>query len=64
MEPRRRIVARGLSEPVRVGGSGRTGTGRASEQQLFLGNVPMFKQTVTIVYLQELIRRGLDPRSR
>ena len=58
------IVARGLSEPVREGGSGRTGTGRASEQQLFLGNVPMFKQTVTIVYLQELIRRGLDPRSR
>jgi hypothetical protein len=29
-----------------------------------LGNVPMFRQTLAIVYLQELIRRGLAPRDR
>jgi len=33
-------------------------------QQILLGNVPSFKQTIAIVYLQELIRRGLDPRAR
>ena len=33
-------------------------------QQILLGNVPSFKQTIAIVYLQELIRRRLDPRAR
>jgi len=32
--------------------------------QLFLGNAPMLRQTLAIVYLQELIRRGMDPRDR
>jgi hypothetical protein len=32
--------------------------------QLFLGTVPTLKQTLAIAYLQELIRRGLDPRER
>jgi hypothetical protein len=36
----------------------------APAQQVLLGNVPMFRQTMTIVYLQELIRRGMDPRNR
>jgi hypothetical protein len=35
-----------------------------SEQQLLLGNVPLFQQTLAIAYLQELIRRGMDPRDR
>jgi hypothetical protein len=33
-------------------------------RQLLLGNVPMLEQTLTIVYLQELVRRGMDPRRR
>jgi hypothetical protein len=33
-------------------------------QQVFLGNVPMLEQTLANAYLQELIRRGLDPRER
>ena len=32
-------------------------------QQIFLGNVPMLEQTMTSAYLEELIRRGLDPRA-
>jgi hypothetical protein len=53
--------------------AGGMGTQRASEgtatnhrfaQQVILGNVPMFRETLAIVYLQELIRRGLDPRYR
>jgi len=32
-------------------------------QQIFLGNVPMLEQTLTNVYLEELIRRGIDPRA-
>jgi hypothetical protein len=32
--------------------------------QLVLGNVPELRQTLTTFYLQELIRRGLDPRKR
>jgi hypothetical protein len=37
---------------------------RRLRQQLLLGNVPMLKQTLAIVYLEELIRRGMDPRDR
>jgi hypothetical protein len=33
-------------------------------QQLFLGNVPMFRRTLAIAYQQELLRRGIDPLSR
>ena len=58
------IIAGGMGERVRWGASEGTGPSRPLGQQLFLGNVPMLKQTVTIVYLQELIRRGMDPRDR
>jgi hypothetical protein len=33
-------------------------------QQIFLGNVPMLEQALTSAYLDELIRRGADPRRR
>jgi hypothetical protein len=57
------IVAGGISERAWQRASEGTGP-RPSEQQLLLGNVPMFRQTLAIVYLQELIRRGMDPRDR
>ncbi len=59
-----------LAGQIIAGGMGREGTNKGAGpdrpfgQQLFLGNVPMFKQTLAIVYLQELIRRGMDPRDR
>lgn len=37
---------------------------RALGQQIFLSNVPKLDQALTITYLEELIRRGLDPRAR
>jgi hypothetical protein len=37
---------------------------RSLAQQIFLGNVPMLRQTLTSAYLEELVRRGLDPRRR
>jgi len=46
------------------GASGGTLTDRPPGPQLFLGNAPMLRQTLAIVYLQELIRRGMDPRDR
>jgi hypothetical protein len=55
------IIGRGTSEQVREGLSGGNGP---LAHQLLLGNVPMFRHTLTIVYLQELIRRGIDPRDR
>jgi hypothetical protein len=58
------IVAGGIGERVRAGASEGTGPSRPLTQQLLLGNVPMFKQTMAIVYLQELLRRGMDPRDR
>jgi len=54
------IVAGEISQRAREG----TGSSEPVGQQLILGNVPMLRQTLGIVYLQELIRRGLDPRSR
>ena len=57
------VVAGGISE--RVGAvSESAGSRSASGPQLVLGVVPELKQTLAIVYLQELIRRGLDPRKR
>jgi hypothetical protein len=58
------IVAGASSYSAREEPSGGPAPSSALGQQLFLGNVPMFKQTLTIVYLQELIRRGIDPRAR
>ena len=55
------IVAGGIRERVLEATSEGAGT---LGQQLLLGNVPMLRQTLTIVYLQELIRRGMDPRER
>lgn len=57
------IVGRGLNEWLPNGPSAATGPSRLG-RQLVLGNVPMFRQILTIVYLQELIRRGMDPRER
>jgi hypothetical protein len=57
------VVAGGISE--RAWQRASEGSGPSPlEQQLILGNVPMFRQTLAIVYLQELIRRGMDPRAR
>jgi hypothetical protein len=57
------LVAGGISE--RVGAvSEPAGPSRASGPQLILGNVPELAQTLTILYLEELIRRGQDPRKR
>jgi hypothetical protein len=58
------VVAGETSQRVSEGASGDTGPSRPWGQQLFLGNVPMFRQVMAIVYLQELIRRGVDPRDR
>jgi hypothetical protein len=57
------IVAGEMSERVREAASEGTGSSTLG-QQLLLGNVPKLRQTLTIVYLQELIRRGMDPRDR
>jgi hypothetical protein len=54
------VIARGIGQTEASEGTGPS----AWAQQLLLGNVPEFKQTVAIVYLQELIRRGMDPRGR
>jgi hypothetical protein len=58
------IVGRGLNEWARDAASGVTGPSRPLGRQLVLGNVPMLRQVLTIVYLQELLRRGIDPRER
>jgi hypothetical protein len=58
------IVAGGIGEPVRAGAGEGTEPRDPLGQQILLGNVPMFRQTMTIVYLKELIRRGVDPRHR
>jgi hypothetical protein len=58
------IVAGATSGRLAEEPSGGTEPSRGLGQQLLLGNVPMFKQTLTIVYLQELLRRGIDPRDR
>jgi len=66
------------TEDLQAGSSGSSLTVRSSDDvwnlggqlvarlgpQLFLGNVPEFEQTMAAVYLQELVRRGLDPRNR
>lgn len=58
------IVAGGTRERVRTAAASEGAAGRPFGQQLFLGNVPAFRQTLTILYLQELISRGMDPRER
>ena len=58
------IVAGGSGERVRSAASEVAGPSQPLAQQLFLGNVPELRQTLTFVYLQELIRRGMDPRGR
>jgi hypothetical protein len=56
------IIAGGAGERAREEPS--AALSRPLAHQVFLGNVPMLTQTLTIVYLQELIRRGIDPRNR
>lgn len=58
------IVAGGRSQRLSEAAAEDAELGRSFGQQLFLGNVPMFKRAMTIAYLQELIRRGMDPRDR
>jgi hypothetical protein len=58
------VIGGGMSQLVRIGRGGDTWSGRPLGHQIFLGNVPMFRQTLNLLYLQELIRRGMDPRSR
>ena len=55
------IVAGGISGRV---GAVSERSSPALGPQLVLGNVPQLRRTLTIVYLQELVRRGLDPRKR
>lgn len=58
------VVAGVMGERAWEGASKGAGPSHPLGQQILLGNVPMLKQTMTIVYLQELIRRGMDPRAR
>ncbi|HSC14739.1 MAG TPA: hypothetical protein VLI71_06450, partial [Gammaproteobacteria bacterium] len=58
------VVAGVTGERTSERASDGTGPSRPLGQQVLLGNVPMLKQTMTSVYLQELIRRGMDPRTR
>jgi hypothetical protein len=58
------IVAGGNGERVRAAASEGAGPGQPLAQQLFLGNVPELTQMLAFVYLQELVRRGVDPRDR
>ena len=58
------IVAGGIDDRAQETASGGSDPGHALGQQLLLGNVPLLRQTLTIAYLQELIRRGMDPRGR
>lgn len=58
------LIAGGMSEFVRVGSDGRAESGGALGHQVFLGNGPAFRQALNRAYLQELIRRGIDPRIR
>ncbi len=56
------LVAGGSSRLVRVAGNGRAAETRMPGHQLFLGNTPPFRRALTALYLEELIRRGIDPR--
>ena len=58
------VVAGVLGERVWQGAGGGTGSSRPLGQQIFLGNVPALEQTLAALYLEELIRRGMDPRAR
>lgn len=58
------IVAGGKNQRVSEAVAEVAELSRPFGQQLFLGNVPMLRQRLTIAYLQELIRRGMDPRDR
>ena len=57
------IVATGMSRLTQER-QNTTEQGARRSHQMFLGNTPMVRQTLTWFYLQELIRRGLDPRNR
>ena len=56
------LVAGASSRLVRVAGNGRAAETRMPGHQLFLGNTPPFRRAMTALYLQELRRRGIDPR--
>lgn len=58
------IIGGGMSQLVRVGRSGFAAQSGPLGHQLLLGNVPMFRQTLNLIYLQELIRRGMNPLDR
>jgi hypothetical protein len=55
------IVAGGNSERVRPAAS-ESADSSSLREQLFLGNAPELARALTLLYLEELIRRGLDPR--
>jgi hypothetical protein len=58
------IVAGGSAERVRAAAGEAPVLSGSFAQQVFLGNVPMLEQALASAYLEELIRRGLDPRDR
>ena len=51
-------------ERVWQGASTGKAPSRPLGQQILLGNVPLLEQAMTSAYLEELMRRGLDPRRR
>ena len=57
------IIATGMRQLSQLGPTG-SGQSPRLEHQMFLGNPPMMRQTLNWFYLQELARRGLDPRKR
>lgn len=58
------IVAGESGAHVRTVASEGAASSKALGQQLFLGNVPELQRALALAYLQELIRRGMDPRER
>ena len=58
------IVAGGSGAHMRAAASEGAASSKPLEQQLLLGNVPELQRALTLAYLQELIRRGIDPRER
>jgi len=58
------LIGGGMSRLVRAGAGRDAELGGPLGHQIFLGNVPAFRQTLNRLYLQELIRRGMDPRDR
>jgi hypothetical protein len=58
------LVAGGTDARTRAAAGTEPASSGPFQPQLFLGNVPGFRETMAAVYLKELVRRGRDPRNR